>query len=912
MPYFMGSKKPVIAEAPYDIALFVDEPQILAQLKGSIKDTGFKTVLYKLKSLDDLIEALERSDLDIILIHLTADNTENLDWLKRVAEIINDIPLIAICDELNDKIEKRLIHSGVHYYLERSELNARHLRRILLPTTRFKDAARKKTFLEQRLHTVMRYMQKAINGLKYTVFRIYDDGMYTAFTPEEYIGNTLPERKSLRKSPPWFLSKTAINILLTYNYKETKGFEYPIKIDGVGFMYFELRLIPQDRGTASVLVRDITELKQLEQISIEDSAKLNAILESSQSIIYALDKKFNYIAYNSAHKKAVKFAYELDIEQGMSYFLLPHIRVAKESYREYLKRAFHGEQFTIQEIFGEGTLFKKDYETTFNPIRNNEGKISGVAVFSQDITIRKKAEEQLIQAKAAAEQASKAKSEFLSNMSHEIRTPMNAIVGLTDLLMNENPNAPYYEKMTAIKYSADNLLRIINDILDFSKIDAGKLVVEESHFDLQTLIDEMMRALKPIAADKGLEFNATIAPDVPLQLLGDRVRLSQILVNLAGNALKFTSRGRVDITVNVVSKTKDKASLQFDIVDTGIGIPKEKIDTIFEIFTQAHSNRKFGGTGLGLAISKRLTEMQNGSISVESRPGMGSTFTVVIPYKLADKKAFTEKKKSGSEAPNFKGIRILVVEDNAMNRFLAGQILNAWRVTVDMAEDGLEAIKKLEENNYDLVLMDLQMPRMDGFEASDYIRNKMPEPASGVPIVVLTADVMPETRERALQLGISRFITKPFKQPDLIDAIVDITGKGMKKSKTETKAKQAPELNGVHTNGVEKPDLDFLRKVINNDEKALKQLIGIYLSAMPVDMEEFNNDYAADKVVELGKIAHKMKSSFANLGMKETAAALLAIEKPCKEGTKPDNLEELVDTVKKAFAKTMTALKEVK
>ena len=907
----MGSKKTVISDMPYNIALFVDEPEILTQLKDAIKGTGFKTVLYKLKSLDDLIEALEMSDIDIILIHLTQENTDNLDWLKRVAEIINDIPLIAICDELNDKIEKRIIHSGVHYYLERNELNTRHLRRILLPTTRFKEAARKKIFLEQRLHTAMRYMQRAIAGLQYTVFRIYDDGMYTAFTPEEYIGTTLPERKSLKKSPPWFLSKTAINNLLAYNYKDAKGFDYQLKTDS-GTLYFELRLIPQDAGVATALVRNITQLKLQEQVSIEDSAKLNAILESSQSIIYALDKKFNYIAYNSAHKKAVKFAYELDIEQGMSYFLLPHIKVAKEQYKEYLKRALNGEQFTVQEVFGNSTLFKKDYETTFNPIRNAEGKISGIAVFSQDITIRKKAEEQLIQAKATAEQASKAKSEFLSNMSHEIRTPMNAIVGLTDLLMNENPNAPYYEKMTAIKYSADNLLRIINDILDFSKIDAGKLVVEELHFDLQVLMDEMMRALKPIASDKGLEFNAGIAPDVPLQLMGDRVRLSQILVNLAGNALKFTSRGRVDIVVNVVSKTKDKASLQFDIVDTGIGIPKEKIDSIFEIFTQAHSNRKFGGTGLGLAISKRLTEMQNGSISVESRPGMGSTFTVVIPYKLADKKAFTETKKLGLETPNFKGVKILVVEDNAMNRFLAGQILNAWRVTVDMAEDGLEAIKKLEENQYDLVLMDLQMPRMDGFEASDYIRNKMQEPASTVPIVVLTADVMPETRDRALQLGISRFITKPFKQPDLIDAIVDITGKGMKKSKTELKVKLVPETNGVHTNDIEKPDLDFLRKVINYDEKALKQLIGIYLLAMPVDMEEFNLSYAEDRVVELGKIAHKIKSSFANLGMKETAAALLAIEKPCKEGTKPDNLEELVSVVKDAFAETMSALKQVK
>lgn len=906
----MGLRKPVISEKPYDIALFVDEPEILALLKDSIKAAAFNTVLYKLKSLDDLIEALERNDLDIIIIHLAKEQLENIEWLKRISEIMNDIPLIAICDVLDDNIERKLIHSGLHYYLERGEVNVRQLRRILLPTIRFKEAARKKTFLEQRLHTGMSYVQRAITGLHYMVFRLYDDGMYTAFTADEYISNILPERLSLKKSPPWFLSKTAVTQLINYNFKQPGGFDYQLKTDK-GVMYFEIRLIPQERGVATVIARNITELKLVEQINIEDSAKLNAILESSQSIIYALDKKSNYIAYNSAHRKAVKFAYELDIEQGMSYFLLPHVKAAKDQYKQYLKRALSGEQFTVQEIFGENTLFKKDYETTFNPICNAEGKIAGVAVFSQDITLRKKAEEQLIQAKATAEMASKAKSEFLSNMSHEIRTPMNAIVGLTDLLMHENPDAPYYEKLKAIKYSADNLLRIINDILDFSKIDAGKLAVEEAPFDLKILIDEMMRALQPIASDKQLEFGANIALDVPLHLMGDRVRLSQILVNLAGNALKFTGRGRVDIEVNVVSKTKDKASLQFQVHDTGIGIPREKLDTIFEIFTQAHSNRKFGGTGLGLAISKRLTEMQGGSISVDSKPGIGSTFTVVIPYKLAEKKALATEKKKRNDAPNFKGTKILVVEDNAMNRFLAGQILQAWNVLVDMAEDGLEAIKKLEENTYDLVLMDLQMPRMDGFEASDYIRNKMPEPANSVPIVVLTADVMPETRDKALQLGISRFITKPFKQPDLIDAIVDITGKG-KKNKAEKKENQKPEKKQMSYNAKETPDLDYLRKMINNDEKALKQLVGIYLMALPVDMDEFNHCYDEGKVPELGKIAHKMKSSFANLGMKDTAAALLAIEKPCKEGTKPDDLDALVNVVKHAFVNTIEALKQVK
>jgi CheY-like chemotaxis protein len=229
-----------------------------------------------------------------------------------------------------------------------------------------------------------------------------------------------------------------------------------------------------------------------------------------------------------------------------------------------------------------------------------------------------------------------------------------------------------------------------------------------------------------------------------------------------------------------------------------------------------------------------------------------------------------------------------------------------------MAEDGLEAIKKVEDNEYNLILMDLQMPRMDGFEATDYIRNKMQEPVSLTPIVVLTADVMPETRERALQLGISRFITKPFKQPDLYNAIVEITGVKDNFSILETPKVKVPVVGkAINTMQMEKPDLEYLKKLINNDERALKQLLGIYQTALPVDMDLFIGNYNDQKWSELGKIAHKMKSSFANLGMGTTASALLQIEKPCKHGEPPENLGELVEHVKLAFTETIKTLKKV-
>lgn len=899
-------------EKPYDIALFVDNEELLEHVRKSLKATSLQTILYKLKSLDDLIEAIEGQDLDIIFLHLTTADTENLEWLKRVAEIINDIPLVAICDKLDDATERKLAYCGLFYYLQVDEVNPRSLRRILLPAGRYKTSTRKRVIYEHRLHALLAYINRVLQGLNSHMFRLHANGMYTPYVPEEYMGTTAFNQKSLKKEPPSFLSKQAVTRILDTDFVGTYTFEYQHKLDSEQ-RFYEARIIKQDASVSTVIIRDISERKTIsEGIDFEDSSKLNAILESSQSIIYALDKKFNYITFNSAHKRAIKYAYEMEIEPGGNYLNLPYIKKNRTVVRQYLKRALGGEQFTINEVFGDGTLFKKDYETTFNPIKNQLGEITGIAVFSQDITIRKKAEDRLIQAKAAAEAASRAKSEFLSNMSHEIRTPMNAIMGLTDLLMAKNTDNPDFEKLSAIRYSAENLLRIINEILDFSKIDAGKMVIEEAPFDLQELVNELVRSLQPSAKNKGLEFSANIAPDVPLKLTGDRVRLSQILTNLASNAIKFTNYGSVVVNINTISRAAERVSLSLEVADTGIGIPKEKIETVFDSFTQAHSNLKYGGTGLGLTITKRLVEMQAGNISVSSKPGIGSTFTTIIPYKITASDATNETPQILTHIPDFKGVKVLVVEDNQMNRFLAGQILDTWNVEVDMAEDGLEAIKKLEEKEFDLILMDLQMPRMDGFEATDYIRNKMQEPISLTPIVVLTADVMPETRERALQLGINRFITKPFKQPDLYNAIVEITGVKDNFSTLETPKAHAPIVGkAINTMQMEKPDLDYLKKLINNDERALKQLVGIYQTALPVDMDVFIGNYNDQKWPELGKIAHKMKSSFANLGMGTTASALLQIEKPCKQGEPPENLGDLVEHVKMAFTETIKTLRKV-
>ncbi|MES2689906.1 MAG: response regulator, partial [Bacteroidota bacterium] len=379
-------------------------------------------------------------------------------------------------------------------------------------------------------------------------------------------------------------------------------------------------------------------------------------------------------------------------------------------------------------------------------------------------------------ARNEALKAAQVKSDFLSNMSHEIRTPMNAIIGITDLLLDRITDDTQRDYLNSIKYSADNLLVIINDILDFSKIEAGKIVIENIPFGLHENLEEISKAFRYQAEEKDLELIVNIGENVPKMIMGDPYRLNQILFNLVGNAIKFTSEGTVTIEVKVKQQVNDRYLLFFGVSDTGIGISDDKINTIFESFTQAYTDtsRKFGGTGLGLAITKNLVELQNGYLGLKSTLKRGSTFYFEIAYTEAKN---LQPKATGNNTNRFinslKGYKVLLVEDNTMNQLVAQQILLKWNAEVSIAETGVEALKYLTSEKFDVVLMDLQMPEMSGYEATRQIRgdNKLVlNPA--VPIIALTADAFEETRVKVLKAGMNDFVTKPFKQEELYNKII--------------------------------------------------------------------------------------------------------------------------------------------
>lgn len=419
--------------------------------------------------------------------------------------------------------------------------------------------------------------------------------------------------------------------------------------------------------------------------------------------------------------------------------------------------------------------YRKDREpiwlTVINSVILDEsGAVSKYIEVLIDITAKKKAEQDLVAAKEEALQLSRAKDMFISVMSHEIRTPLNAVIGMSHLLSQDNANESQTENLNILKFSAENLMTLINDVLDFTKIETGNIELEQINVDLRDLVHSVASSMRFKAADHQIYFKEDISADVPECILADRTRLVQILLNLTGNAVKFTEKGGVTIQISVVEQSAQDVKIRFAVKDTGIGIAADKTHTIFESFKQANADttRKYGGTGLGLAITKRLIELHHSNINVESTPGVGSSFWFDINFKKANNTVVADT----DTALNGLDINVLVVDDNQINRLLINKVLKKWGIQAEFAENGMDAVEKVTTKaNYDVVLMDIHMPLMGGLEATGVIRAKEEDYFKKLPIIALTASMLSNQLGEIKESGMNDFILKPFDPKNLYEKL---------------------------------------------------------------------------------------------------------------------------------------------
>ena len=399
---------------------------------------------------------------------------------------------------------------------------------------------------------------------------------------------------------------------------------------------------------------------------------------------------------------------------------------------------------------------------TTAPLFDDASRVEGGVIVVFDITARKKLEQEMIDARKAAEAGLELRKTILANVSHELRTPVNAIVGMSALLASTELNEQQREYLKTMRFSSDGLLVLIDDLLDVSRIEAGKVELEEIEFSMRDNFSQLTKSLRLRAEEKGLSFEWKLDEQIAPRLLGDIHRLNQIITNLIGNAIKFTPQGKVQLEITQVSESNDAQDIRFSVVDTGIGIAAERQTAVFQAFAQEDNSttRKYGGTGLGLSISRRIVEMMGGHLTLTSEKNVGTIFTFQIQFKKANSEAPVAKEFN----PDLQGSLILLVEDNKVNQFLANALLTSWKAKVDISEDGQDAIDRLKEKEYDLVLMDLQMPIMDGFEATEHIREVL---KSNVPIIGLSANALNGERERSMERGMNDYVSKPF-QPEML------------------------------------------------------------------------------------------------------------------------------------------------
>jgi PAS domain S-box-containing protein len=637
--------------------------------------------------------------------------------------------------------------------------------------------------------------------------------------------------------------------------------------------------------------------------STKRSQYARSLIEASLDPLVTISNKGKIMDMNEALTKITGVTRENLIETDfLDYFTEPV--KAREVYEEvFANGSVANFPLTIRHTKGKLT------DVLFNGsvYKDKNSKVLGIVIVAREITEQKRnaaelteaivyaelatgiAEEAKMKAEEAtkvAENAVKAKQQFLSNMSHEIRTPMNAIIGFTKVVLKTELTPKQKEYLTAIKTSGDALIVLINDILDLAKVDAGKMTFEEIPFNISSSISAILHLFELKIQEKNLKFVKEYDSDIPEVILGDPLRLHQILINLISNAIKFTSKGSIKVSVRLLEEDEQKVTIEFGVADTGIGISEDKILEIFQNFHQASSgtSRLFGGTGLGLAISKQLVEVQGGSINVHSILEKGSSFSFTLSFQKTTKKAESEPVFEEPDAP-INDVKVLVVEDIALNQLLMRTLLDDFGFECDIAVNGKVAIEKIQSKAYDIILMDLQMPEMNGFEATEHIRKEL---KLEMPIIALTADVTTADLARCKSVGMDDYVSKPIDEKLLHRKMLLYLTKAALKKQHQTKKEEK-------SNKRKYVNLQYLIERTKSDPLLMTEMISLYLGQTTSLRKEMIESSENKNWKELQIIAHKLIPSFSIVGLSPEHETLAKnLQEYSRNEERPDEIQSIV------------------
>ncbi|HEY9168958.1 MAG TPA: PAS domain S-box protein [Lutibacter sp.] len=679
--------------------------------------------------------------------------------------------------------------------------------------------------------------------------------------------------------------KTAIN---------QKPYDRQLRCQDGSMKWIEWRDSLGVNGTFVSVGVDITEWKKTEEIKIQSDTILNSV----DSMLMVSDKDGNIIYSSPAIETMLGYKVEEII--GDKWWKLTY---ENEQEAQQVKSAIYNYVFFNKKNFVD--ISKRKIKTAAGDYKWIEWQLSkgdnGTYIsIGTDITQRIATELELKKAKESAEESLKVKNEFLANMSHEIRTPLNAVIGFTDLVLETQLTPEQRSHLETMKNSGEILLSLINNVLDLSKLESEKLKFEEIPFNLHKSFNNVLKLMKLRADEKSIDLNLNIEPNTPVHVLGDPTRIEQILLNLIGNAVKFTNKGSVHVTLKQLNETSDSSEIYFEVRDTGIGIVSNKINTVFGAFAQAKSDtsRIYGGTGLGLTIVKKLVGLLNGSIKVDSIFGKGSAFKITLPLKKDLVTINTEEVENEFVMDAPLELSILLVEDNKTNQLLAKTRLERWKCTVDIANNGIEGVKKVQNNMYDLILMDIQMPVMDGYEATKIIKNDISKRAAQIPIIAMTAYATNADISRAKSSGMNDYIFKPFKPKELYKILekYGIPSKERNLSATDNKQDDAETIEEVKY-----IDLKFLYEETQGEKAILILLIESFLT-------EFNEFFeVADKELKyknwkaLYEATHKIKPSIIMFGIAEMGPIINSLTQKFREEKNLEDAGMLLNLCKEIF-----------